>query len=192
MQHHDDRPGRFAMPRRRGAMTGLLIVILGAWGALVAFVGPYLDLVVGPDDAWNMTPGRFWLSLVPGVAAAGGGLMLLRSANRASATLGAQLALAAGIWFVIGRPLSLTWSDTPWGGTPLGAPEQQALELLLYYFGIGAAITALAGIALGRVSSRHAGDEERLAATDTGARTRTGRFRRDRSAVGDSEHTPVM
>jgi hypothetical protein len=151
------------MPRTRGAASGLLIVILGAWGAAIPFVGHYLHLVVGPDRAFDMTPGRFWLSLVPGVVAVLGGLMLVRSRNRATATLGAQLALAAGVWFVVGRSASLLWSSGgAWGGAPMGGATRQAIELLAYYFGVGAAITALAGIALGRVSARHAGDVERL------------------------------
>ena len=187
MDTRNDRPGRLAMPRTRGAMSGLMILILGAWGAIIPFVGHYLDLVVGADTAWDMTAARFWLSLVPGVVAALGGILLLRSANRATAVLGAQLALAAGIWFVIGRPLSIAWNGAPWGGGPLGADGTKALELLLYFSGIGAAITTFAGIALGRVSARFAGDEERLAPT----RTETGRFRRDSEEVPARERTSV-
>ena len=169
MARRDGEPGRLAMPRRRGALSGLLIVIAGAWCAVIPFIGHYLNLVVGPDTAFDMTAGRFWLSLLPGVVAVVGGLMLMRSANRATATLGAQLALAAGIWLIIGRSLSALWSST-WAEAPTGSTEKQALELLLYFFGTGALITALAGIALGRVTSRHVGDHERLIAK----RGRTG------------------
>jgi hypothetical protein len=161
------------MPRRRGAVSGLLIVLAGVWCAAIPFIGHYLDLVIGPDRAWDMTAGRFWLSLVPGIVAVVGGLMLMRSANRASATLGAQLALAAGVWLVIGRSLSLVWTST-WAEPPLGGTTTQALELLLYFYGTGVLITALAGIALGRVSARHAGDVERLTGTHAAAEA-TGR-----------------
>jgi predicted MFS family arabinose efflux permease len=177
------------MPRRRGAASGLLILIVGAWAAVIPFIGHYLDFVVGPDDAWDMTSGRFWLSLVPGVVAVVGGLMLLRSGNRATATLGAQLALAAGIWLVIGRELSHLWT-TSWSEPPLGGTDKQALELLLYFYGVGALITALAGTALGRVTARHVGDAERLApaaTTDDAGRTGGGRFRRD----GQRDHDVV-
>lgn len=177
----DKAPGRLAMPRRRGAATGLLITIGGIWCAVIPFIGHYFDFVVGPDNAWDMTTGRFWLSLLPGVVAAVGGLMLMRSSNRASAALGAQLALAAGIWLVIGRELSQFWS-TSWAEAPLGGTTRQALELLLYFTGTGAAITALAGIAFGRVSSRHVGDVERL--TPATADTRDGDRDRDRDGDG--------
>jgi hypothetical protein len=189
-------PGRLAMPRRRGAATGLLITLAGIWCAAIPFVGHYLNFVVGPDTAFDMTAGRFWLSLVPGVVAIIGGLMLLRSANRATATLGAQLALAAGVWLVIGRELSQLWTSA-WSEGPAGGPDRQALELLLYFYATGALITALAGVALGRVSARHAGDLERLAPAEE--RTTNGRFgRREpaaepvtrREAEAEAETTP--
>ena len=153
------------MPRRRGAASGLLIFVLGAWCAAVPFVGPLFNLTIGPDQAFDMTTGRFWLSLVPGLVAALGGIMLMRSANRASATLGAQVAMAGGIWLVVGPTVSMLWNDgVMQTGQPAGGTSRQVLELLLYFYGTGAAITALAGIAFGRVSARHAGDVERLTA----------------------------
>jgi len=133
------------MPRRRGAASGLLIFVLGAWCAAVPFVGPLFNLTIGPDQAFDMTAGRFWLSLVPGVVAALGGLMLMRSANRASATLGAQVAMAGGIWLVVGPTVSMLWNDgVMQTGQPAGGTSRQVLELLLYFYGTGAAITALA------------------------------------------------
>jgi hypothetical protein len=177
-------PGRLAMPRRRGAVSGLLIFVLGAWCAAVPFVGPLFDLTIGPDNAFDMTAGRFWLSLLPGVVAALGGLMLIRSANRASATLGAQLAMAGGIWLVVGPTVSMLWNDGAMqSGQPAGGTTRQVLELLLYFYGTGAAITALAGIAFGRVTARHAGDLERL--TAAAARDR------DRDGVPDDRERPA-
>lgn len=184
MSRGDGEPGRLAMPRRRGAASGLLILIAGAWAAAIPFVGHYLNFVVGSDTAFDMTAGRFWLSLLPGVVAVVGGLMLLQSANRATATLGAQLALAAGIWLVIGREVSQFWTSS-WAEPPTGGPDKQALELLLYFYGVGALITGLAGVALGRVSARHAGDYERLAPAEE--RTTGGRFARREPAVTAEE-----
>jgi len=184
---HDrtSEPGRLAMPRRRGAASGLLLVVLGAWGALIPFIGPAFDLTIGSDRMFDFTAGRFWLSLLPGAVAVLGGLMLMASANRASATLGAQLALAAGVWFVVGPVVSMLWNGgEPQTGQPLGGTGQQVLELLTYFYGLGAAIIAFAGIALGRVTTRSVRDVERLA-PDTAAppppdpAERTGRFGRD-------------
>lgn len=154
------------MPRRRGAASGLLILLLGIWGALIALVGPYFNFGFGPDNAWDFTTGHFFLQVVPGAVAIIGGLLLMRSANRATATLGAQLALAAGIWFAIGPEISRLWNS---GTRDVGAPLSTGtglitLEWLTLFYGLGALITALAGIAFGRVSARHAGDEERLVA----------------------------
>ena len=147
------------MPRRRGAASGLLIFVLGAWCAAVPFVGPLFNLTIGPDQAFDMTTGRFWLSLVPGLVAALGGLMLMRSANRASATLGAQVAMAGGIWLIVGPTVSMLWNDgVMQTGQPAGGTSRQVLELLLYFYGTGAAITALAGIAFGRVARDRDGD----------------------------------
>ena len=33
--------GMLQMRRSRGAASGFLLVLLGAWGALIPFVGPY-------------------------------------------------------------------------------------------------------------------------------------------------------
>jgi len=33
--------GMLRVPMRRGDLTGVLLVLLGAWGALIAFIGSY-------------------------------------------------------------------------------------------------------------------------------------------------------
>ena len=86
--------GLLRVPRSRGALSGVVLVVLGACGALIPFIGP-----------WVYTPARLWLEIVPGVAAAAGGLILLGSANRAFAAFGAWLAALAGVWFIIGPTL---------------------------------------------------------------------------------------
>ena len=52
--------GMLRVPRSRGALSGVLLVLLGAWGALVAFVGPYFHYAFTPDRAWAYTSGRLW------------------------------------------------------------------------------------------------------------------------------------
>jgi len=56
------------VPRTRGAGSGLMLILLGAWGALIPFVGPYFHFAYTPDAAWTWTWGRFFLEIVPGVA----------------------------------------------------------------------------------------------------------------------------
>ena len=191
------------IPRTRGAISGLMVVLLGAWGAIVPFVGPSFNFTIGPDSTFHMTAGRAWLSLLPGVVAVVGGLVLLFSAHRAKAVLGAQLAIAAGVWFVIGPTVSVLWSNAgpPLGqaGRPLGGEYRQMAELLAYFYGVGAAITAFASLALGRMTLRTVRDvelerEAAIARRDTGVETpRRRRFvrRRDAGAEHDRVEEPT-
>src|SRR6266704_2215923 len=110
------------VPRSRGAGSGLLLVLLGAWGALIPFVGPYFHFAYTPDTAWTWTWGRFFLEVLPGVAAVLGGLILLASAVRPVAMFGAALATAAGAWFTVGSLLGPVWASYSTLGGPGGAP----------------------------------------------------------------------
>jgi hypothetical protein len=81
-------PGRLWIPRTRGAGSGILLVLLGAWGALIPFIGPYVSLSFTPDGAWTWTAGRGWLEVLTGAAAALGGLLLGGGGNRATVNPG--------------------------------------------------------------------------------------------------------
>lgn len=144
------------VPRSRGAVTGFLLVLLGIWGGLIPFVGPYFGYEFGSDETWLVTWDRAWLDIAPGAALVLGGLILLVSANRLTAGFGAWLALAGGIWFVGGPTVSMLWDSTlgPANaiGEPLGSNGVQVLELLGYFYGLGALATALAAFALGRLA----------------------------------------
>jgi hypothetical protein len=97
------------VPRSRGAVSGLLLVLLGLWGALIPLVGPYFHYAYTPDTAWTFTAGRTWLEIVPGVVTILGGIILLASASRPVAMVGAELAAVAGAWFALGTVLSPIW-----------------------------------------------------------------------------------
>jgi hypothetical protein len=84
-----------------------------------------------------------------------GGLLLLASNTRMRGALGGWLAAIAGAWFAIGPAVSLTWEHGRGPiGAPLGGTTRQALELLGYFYGLGALIVALAAFAVGRFASR--------------------------------------
>jgi hypothetical protein len=134
--------------------VGLLILALGLWGGLVPFVGHYFHFALGPDKSWTWTSGRFYLSVLPGVVAAVGGLMLIGSGPRSSARLGALLALAAGAWFAIGPQVSLLWNVAGAQGPAHGSKVVRVLEMLTYHTALGVAITALAAYALPRFPKR--------------------------------------
>ena len=150
--------GRLQMPRSRGAASGFLLILLGAWGALIPFVGPYFDFAFTPDTEWTWTIARGWLEVLPGVATVFGGLLLLTSGNRATAMLGGWLTVLAGAWFVVGRALAgpLAIGDV---GAPVAATDVKRVWLeLTYFYGLGALIIFFGALALGRVSVRSARD----------------------------------
>src|SRR5260370_16854088 len=111
------------IPRTRGAASGLLLILLGAWGGLVPFVGPYFHFAYTPDRAWAYTTGRLWLEILPGVAVALGGFIVLASARRPLAMFGAFVAALGGAWFVVGNLVSALWNGgTPPAGVPVRGP----------------------------------------------------------------------
>jgi hypothetical protein len=141
--------GTMRAPRSRGAVSGTLLVMLGVWGAVVPFVGPYFEYAYTPDNPWNYTSGRLLLEILPGVVVVLGGLLVLASANRATAALGGWLAALGGAWFVLGVPLSTIW-EGPTIGEPIGDTTQQVLEYVGFFGGLGVAMVFLAAFALGR------------------------------------------
>jgi hypothetical protein len=148
------RGSRFRVPRSRGALSGVLLVVLGAWAALIPFVGPYFNFAFtpAPNDAWHWTAGRGWLELLPGAAAFVAGLMLLLGTNRVSLTFASWLGIASGAWLVVGPVLA------PRIGLNAGFPDPgsnvsvQTVESLLFYYALGAGILFFAATALGRLS----------------------------------------
>ena len=152
------RRGRLQMPRSRGAASGFLLILLGAWGAIIPFAGPNFDFAFGSDQAWIWTAARGWLEVLPGAATVVGGLLLLASRNRATAMLGGWLTVLAGAWFVVGRALA-----GPLGIGDVGAPvavtdDKRAVLELTYFYGLGALIVFLGAVALGRLSVRSVRD----------------------------------
>ena len=163
--------GMLRVPRSRGALSGVLLVLLGLWGGLVAFVGPYFHFAYTPGTAWTYTSGRLWLEILPGAVTAFGGLILLASRVRPVAMFGAWLAALGGAWFAVGRVLSPVWNaqGTVLLGTPIGSTVTRALVELSYFTGLGVIIVFLAALSLGRltvVGVRDARLSERAAEED--------------------------
>jgi hypothetical protein len=146
--------GTLRVRRSRGALNGALLVLLGLWGGLIAFVGPYFHFAYTPGTAWTYTSGRLWLEILPGAATALGGLILLGSRVRPVAMFGAWVAALGGAWFAVGRVLSPVWNahGTVALGTPIGSTVTRALVELSYFTGLGVIIVFLAALALGRLT----------------------------------------
>jgi hypothetical protein len=142
-------------------VSGALIAVLGAWGALIPFIGPSFNYAIGPNDAWHWTTGRLWLSVIPGVVAFIGGLILMTSARRPTASLGALMGVLAGAWFVVGPTVSELWNHgVSQAGTPHGATGVRVLEQLGWFSALGALILYFGATALGRLSIRSVRDIE--------------------------------
>jgi hypothetical protein len=173
------------LPRTTGAVSGILIVVLGLWGALIPFVGPYFHYAFGSYQSWHYTTNRLWLDILPGAAALLGGLMLLGATRRSAGLVAGWVALVAGAWFAIGPAVSLWWhaAGNPIG-TPMGGHVRQGAEWLGYFYALGAAIVASAAFAMGRFVSRPRVAEEPFVAAGAaageveGRRARRGLLRR--------------
>ncbi len=154
--------GMLRVPRSRGALTGALLVLLGIWGALIAFVGPYFHYAYTPDKAWTYTTGRLWLEILPGAATVLGGLIVGWSASRPAGLFGAWLAALSGAWFVLGGLLSTLWTIGGSTGQPVGDNLHRVTEQIGFFTGLGVVIVFLAAVALGRFTV--IGHRERMAA----------------------------
>jgi hypothetical protein len=159
MKHaHNDRAGGLRMPRSRGAVSGLVLVILGAWGALIPFVGPHFNFAYTPDQDWTWTSARGWLEVFPGVTTLVGGLLLISSRNRATAMLGGWLAVLGGAWFVVGGQLAPVLRIGTVGDPVATTDRKRALLEVTYFSGLGTLIVFLGGIVLARLAVRLARD----------------------------------
>jgi hypothetical protein len=147
--------GMLQMRRSRGAASGFLLVLLGLWGALVPFIGPYFHYAYTPDTTWTYTTARLWLEVLPGAAVFVGGVLLIIATGRHVALFGAVLAAAAGAWFTLGPILSPLWNDhVSMGGSPASSTVfMRIMEQLGFFSALGLVIVFIAGAACGRILS---------------------------------------
>jgi hypothetical protein len=147
--------GMLQMRRSRGAFSGFLLILLGLWGALIPFVGPYFHFGYTPDTAWHYDTARLWLEILPGAAVFLGGFLLMIAAARHTALFGAVLAAAAGAWFTLGTTLSPLWNhDVPMGGSPASSHlHTRIMEELGFFYAVGVVVVFIAAAAFGRILS---------------------------------------
>jgi hypothetical protein len=150
------------IPRSRGGISGLLLVLLGLWGGLAPFVGPYFVFGFTPDKAWAYTSGRLYYSAVPGAAAVLGGLMVLLTRSRGVGIAGGLLAALGGAWFSLGQGFVTVvlkkttisiGSPITSSGTSIGLVHtRQYLESVGLFGGLGVLIVFFGALAIGRFS----------------------------------------
>jgi len=147
--------GMLQMRRSRGVASGFLLVLLGAWGALIPFIGPYFHYAYTPDATWVYSTARLWLEILPGAAVFLGGVLLMIATGRHVALFGAMLAAAAGAWFTLGTMLSPLWNNhVSLGGSPAGSTQFiRIMEQLGFFSALGVVIVFVAAAAFGRILS---------------------------------------
>src|SRR5262249_55633459 len=140
------------------AVSGLLLVILGAWGALIPFVGPHFNFAYTPGQDWVWSAGRGWLEVLPGAVTGWGGLLLIVAGSRITAVVGGWRAVLAGAWFVIGGQLAPILGIGS-AGDPIAVTDRKRAALEVSYFsGLGAVIVFVGGLAVARLAVRLASD----------------------------------
>jgi hypothetical protein len=200
------------------AGVGLLAALVGAWGGICVFVGPYFNYRPTSATTWEWTTNNWLLHLLPGAVALAAGLMIMtlspvkRAAGvRGALGLAALLLTASGVWFVIGPALWPTFQSSPAFATgtdpwtsfwnQLGA--NLGPGLLLAFFGGMALKASIArpavavgepadagepGVAAAGTAGATAVPEERVG-TDEGAVRDEGGVRDERLATGTQPAT---
>jgi hypothetical protein len=154
--------GLAQIPRSRGSVCGILLILLGAWAGLGVFVGPYFHFGFTPDKAWGYTTGRLYLSAVPGAAALLGGLLVLATRSRAAGVFGGLLAAVGGGWLIVGyatvadviknTTISPGLQMGPGGLPALAGTVRAYAEQVGFFTGIGGLVIFFGALAIGRFS----------------------------------------
>ncbi len=144
------------MSRSRGTLSGLALILLGAWGGLAPMIGPYFGFGFEPNQPWHYTMGRLILTMIPGGVAVLAGLVILVTRSRGFGAFCALIAAAAGAWFAIGTALLLAAGATGPNvtvGQPIATtPARIVLTNLGSLSGVGLLIVFFAALAMGRMS----------------------------------------
>jgi hypothetical protein len=143
----------------RGRASGALLILLGAWGALIPFLGPYFGYAYTPDKTWAYTSGRLVLSVLPGAVVLLGGLLVL--ASDGAAAIGGFFAAVGGAWFVVGAEVMtvaarggsyVPGSPVVTSGSSFPPATMRLLEHIGFYSGLGVVIVFLSALALGKAA----------------------------------------
>jgi hypothetical protein len=140
--------------RTHGIFGGLLVALLGIWGGIIPFVGPYFHYAFTPDKAWTYTTGRLYLEILPGAGALLGGLILMGARSRHVALFGSLLAIASGAWFALGNVFAPLWTvANPAGGPASSGTLMRTLEQVGFFTGLGIVIVMIAAAVAGRITA---------------------------------------
>lgn len=162
------------IPRSRGAVCGVLLVLLGIWGGLAPFIGPYLHFGFTPDHAWKYTEGRLYYSAIPGAVALVGGVLVVVTRNRALGIAGGILAVLSGAWFGLGDGFVTTVLKktsisigSPLAHVGIASALRTYLESIAFFGGLGLVVLFFGALAIGRFSMLSARDTAAAAEDST-------------------------
>ena len=142
-------------PSGRMGVPAVLILLLGAWGGIVPFVGPTFGFSADGSSAWtwNLMHGLLWV--VPGAAACLGAVAALgliprfaRGVGHVGASGAGLLVAVAGAWFVVG-PVAWPVLQHSAGVFVPASPLRELAYQVGYSLGPGVLITLLGGTTLG-------------------------------------------
>jgi hypothetical protein len=150
------RQTRTEAPAWTGAvlLPAVLLMALGAWVFLAPLAGPYVHFGFDTGGKWRFSQDHWILGLIPGAVIFAGGLVMTRH-SRAAGWLGGLLAVAGGVWLVIGPSLHPIWSDGAFAPLP-GAAARTALRWIAFFYGAGALAVYLGAQAQGLLERRPA------------------------------------
>ena len=139
--------GIMRIRRTHGILGGVLVALLGIWGALIPFVGPYFHYAYTPDKAWTYDHGRLLLEIVPGAVAFVG-------FSRHVALFGACLGIIAGAWFALGTVLAPLWTTTWNVGVPASTTTlMRTMEQIGFFTGLGVVLVLISAAVAGRITA---------------------------------------
>ena len=139
--------------RQVGAsLMGLTAVLVGAWGLICGYIGPYFGFRPLDYNAWTGSLQEGLLHAAPGGVAIAAGLMLMamgparRAVHHFGLMLPALALLAAGAWFVIGP---VAWPAIEVGPAFTAAsPLTNLLNVACASYAPGLVLVMLGGMAL--------------------------------------------
>jgi hypothetical protein len=140
--------------RTHGIFGGLLVALLGIWGGIIPFIGPYFHYAYTPDKAWTYTTGRLDLEILPAAGALIGGLIMMGARGRHSVLFGSLLAIASGAWFALGDIFAPLWTvANPAGGPASSGTVMRIAEQIGFFSGLGIVIVMIAAMVAGRITA---------------------------------------
>jgi hypothetical protein len=133
----------------------VLMLLVGAWGGIVAFVGPTFGFSADGSSSWTWNLMHALLGVAPGAAACAGAVAafgLIPRFARGRGHIGAAgaglLVALAGAWFVVG-PVAWPVLQRSAGVYVPASPLRELAYQVGYSLGPGVLLTLLGGITFG-------------------------------------------